>query len=727
MAKFMQVPQTFLFRKYLGFWGNLLRNYDGECQDGVFFAPVLNSFDRRMAVRLLLDAFTEQELAKLGAVQMAHGRFEPCGPLNEIFRLVWNDEDGRGRLRVVLDAIRDYLEHVCGTVEENAIERRFGDLKRVLKLSDLEGEIVVLAYLCGETGFVWPCRVEICERPLYYAMALDRSYDEVCEALAEGGRLRKMGVLNANWSFNRSAYGNFINGSEAEPVERRFYRLCDLGEALPWSFYGELAAGDGALLKRILRGSSGRCNVLFYGVPGTGKTSFARSLAKELGRRAFETSRADDEEMRFLERSVRIQVANEQLDPEDSMLIVDEADELLGDDLGGLRSVAGLGLGHASKGEVNMLLDGMKVSTIWISNVPAEEMDESVRRRFDYSVCFTRLNAGQRTEVWRNLVGKFGLGEVITATKLVELASRYETNAGGIATVLENLKRINPSQAEVDDLIGKLMKPHCRLMGIREKSRFLPAKGYSLEGLNVRGKISPEEVVAAARNFLNGNFGATSEDSPRMNILLFGPPGTGKTEFVKYLGKALDRKVLVKRASDILDQYVGNTEKRIAEAFRQAEAEHAILFFDEIDGLVRDREGASQSWQVTQVNELLQQMENFDGIMVAATNFSVSLDPAAMRRFTYKLEFDYLDEDGKRLFFERMFKTKLSDAEFSELDQLGNLAPGDFRTVRQELFYLGRERTNRDRIAALQSECALKKDGRRPARIGFAACWNKCL
>ena len=124
------------------------------------------------------------------------------------------------------------------------------------------------------------------------------------------------------------------------------------------------------------------------------------------------------------------------------------------------------------------------------------------------------------------------------------------------------------------------------------------------------------------------------------------------------------------------------------------------------------------------LNELLQQMENFDGIMVAATNFSTSLDPATMRRFTYKLELDYLEEDGKRMFFERMFKAKLSDAEFSELDQLGNLTPGDFRTVRQELFYLGRERTNHDRIAALQSECALKKDGRRASRIGFAACWK---
>ena len=88
MAKFMRVPQTFLFRKYLAFWGNLMRNYDGNCQDGTFFAPVLNSFDRRMAVTLLLDAFTEQELARMGAVQKAHGRFDPSAPLKEIKKKV---------------------------------------------------------------------------------------------------------------------------------------------------------------------------------------------------------------------------------------------------------------------------------------------------------------------------------------------------------------------------------------------------------------------------------------------------------------------------------------------------------------------------------------------------------------------------------------------------------------------------------------------------------------
>lgn len=92
-----------------------------------------------------------------------------------------------------------------------------------------------------------------------------------------------------------------------------------------------------------------------------------------------------------------------------------------------------------------------------------------------------------------------------------------------------------------------------------------------------------------------------------------------------------------------------------------------------------------------------------------------------MRRFTFKLEFDYLDDEGKKVFFEKMFKTVLAQDEFSELKEIRNLAPGDFRTVRQEHFYLGEAQTNADRIAALKEECALKKDGDKSAKIGFAA------
>ena len=263
------------------------------------------------------------------------------------------------------------------------------------------------------------------------------------------------------------------------------------------------------------------------------------------------------------------------------------------------------------------------------------------------------------------------------------------------------------------------MEPHCELMGVRKSNGFLPAKDYSLDGLTIKGKVKPVNIVKAARNYLDAAYSAGDADKPRMNILLFGPPGTGKTEFVKYLGKTLDRKVVVVKGSDILSKWLGESEQNIAKAFRQAEAEHAILFFDEIDGLLQDRAGASHRWEITQVNELLQQMENFNGVMVAATNFSKNLDAAVMRRFTFKLEFGYLEDTGKRLFFERMFKTTLSERESTELKALRNLTPGDFRTVRQEQFYLGDTVSNADRIAALKEECALKKDGDHISSIGF--------
>lgn len=237
--------------------------------------------------------------------------------------------------------------------------------------------------------------------------------------------------------------------------------------------------------------------------------------------------------------------------------------------------------------------------------------------------------------------------------------------------------------------------------------------------LTIKGDIPLERMIRAVQNFQTNPEGG--HDRPRMNLLLSGPPGSGKTEFVKYLSQKLNTKLIIRMGSDILSKYVGEIEQNIRQAFADANAEHAILFLDEIDGLVQSREQAQRSWEVSKVNELLYQMEHFSGVMIGATNFASSLDAAILRRFTFKVEFDFLSESGKVLFFEHMFQTSLSDAEKKRLTEIPCLAPGDFRTVRQSLFYLGGETSNAERLFALEQESRAKTQNRfaRRQKIGF--------
>jgi len=241
-------------------------------------------------------------------------------------------------------------------------------------------------------------------------------------------------------------------------------------------------------------------------------------------------------------------------------------------------------------------------------------------------------------------------------------------------------------------------------------------RDYSLEGLNIKGNVPLEKIVAAVKRFRKGEH-RPGLDYPRLNILLSGVPGGGKTAFVHYLAREADAPLHAVRASDLLSKWIGESEKNIAKAFKAAKEKNAILFLDEVDSFLQDRSGSSHGWEVSQVNELLQQMESFSGVMIGATNFNANLDKAVLRRFTFKLELDYLTDEGKRIFFRRYFKSELSEAEQARLDAMDRLAPGDFRTVSEELYFLCENETNEARLDALLRESEAK--GKTRAKIGF--------
>ena len=730
------------------FFRNSLRYFKGDVHDSEYFRPVMSMLDEREIEQRIYDRFGSDALVKCGVARTCedagrgpnngrqygdpaifYGHDDPMDTLQEI----WNEKEHRETCRQLLVEITD--EFAAGRIKaaaDDPLRKRFDELKKFFKFSDLEMLALGYSFVKSDTAFSNdPFSGRRANNDLkndrlnFFAMCIDRSVTEVRELRNSESRLRKYDFLDGDLDI-RGCIQEYLTGEDNTPLQGRFYRKAKYEDVLPWNFYGPQLRRHGEMLKRMIRSKGDRTgvNILLYGEPGTGKTSFATTLARELGLDLYEIMHGEEDgrNTSLGSRLVGVQVCNEQIAGRSGMMMVDEADQILSTGMGsGLFGMFfSSGRNVSEKGQVNSMLDSIRVPTVWISNADPDTMADSVRRRFDYSICFRKLTHAMRANIWRNNIAKLELGGLIPDGEVDVLAAKYTTSAGGITMVLKNLKAMSPVVDEVPQLLENLMKPHCELMGGgTSDDLMLPAKDYSLEGLNLKGDVELSQISDAVEGYLReAESGESSAvDRPRMNILLWGHPGTGKTEFVKYLAKKVGRKVVVKMGSDLLSMWVGGTEKNIKRAFEEAEADNAILFLDEIDGIVQDRSGAQRSWEVTQVNELLHRMENFKGVMVGATNFMDNLDAAIMRRFTFKLQFDYLEAEGKRAFFERMFHTRLTEAESLRLAAIPSLAPGDFRTVRQSLYYLGGTVTNETRLNELEKESSLKKGISR--RVGF--------
>lgn len=240
---------------------------------------------------------------------------------------------------------------------------------------------------------------------------------------------------------------------------------------------------------------------------------------------------------------------------------------------------------------------------------------------------------------------------------------------------------------------------------------------YDLSVLNT--SIPAQEIVEMVQNAIVNDRKSQGKEKG-IRILFYGLSGAGKTNLAHFIAESLSKGIITKNASDILGMYVGESEKNIAKAFEEAKKQKKILLFDEVDSFFRERSYASHSWEITQVNEFLTQMEKFEGIVICTTNLRDIMDKAMQRRFHIMVEFKALKDEGvQRLLVKYFPQFDFNEEDIRKISKYQSAAPGDFGNISSRLRFMNQEKVTEtyitDELCKMQEE---KEFGKRS--IGFS-------
>lgn len=445
-------------------------------------------------------------------------------------------------------------------------------------------------------------------------------------------------------------------------------------------------------LRSVQRKRLGGVNILLYGSPGTGKTEMVRTLSDALCMDLHEvkSSLADGRPMKGERRLAAYQVAQKMLSADrDSLLLFDEVEDVFNDKVS-----------SQYKAWINQTLEHNPRPCFWLSN-SVTELDQAFIRRFDLVMEMPELNRKARLAIARRVLKGLNVRE----EWLMKLSKRKGVHAAHLAQAARVVRNLGYRKPErVEDEIDALLASLYQALGQREKRKQpKPTKHFYHPAFS----NTDQSLEVLTQGLQRSRMG---------RICLYGPPGTGKSGFAQHLASELKMPLVAKNASDLLDMYVGGTERALASAFDEARHKKGILLIDEADSFLSPRSQAQRSWEVTQVNELLVQMERYEGILIMSTNFIGHLDSAALRRFDFKVRFNYLNPEQVWMFFNnllgRINETGIDRQPGAEirpaLDRLSQLTPGDFATVERRHKVIGQRLTPENLLLGLQQEHAIK-------------------
>jgi SpoVK/Ycf46/Vps4 family AAA+-type ATPase len=618
--------------------------------------------------------------------------------------------DDKSLSKAAWQRLRTAVADVCAGTGQSDIAKNAVALAAALRLGTTEVLVFLFAALVSyDRAFETLCEQLAATRALtneqIVAICIGANTGDVAAAMS-GGALTANGLITGVESYP----GRFDTYVPYDIMRALRPPICDIRDIekallglpaksqLGWTDFQSIARERdfiAKLLKGALAQEKSGVNVLLYGPPGTGKTELAKVIAQQIGAELYTNSEAcaDGDEPSRYDRLSALRL-NERLlrHRGNSVLLFDEMEDILQG--GNTALVDGRRIRRAgSKVHFNRMLEQNGVPIVWTANA-LEEFDPAFLRRMSFVLHMKPATRPVRAAQWTRIARRHGLPLDETAVQALALEHRIAPS------MMENaVSAVSVAGCDARD-VGFVVSALSRVVD-RDQAR--------------PSAIAPAahvDLINADRDLMEIERGLAGGPWRSVSFCFHGPSGTGKSAYARRLAETMGLEVLEKRGAELLSKWVGETEQRIAEAFEEAAAAQAFLIIDEVEGFLWSRGESRQSWETSMVNEFLTQFERHQGPVACTTNHLERIDPAALRRFTYKIKLDALTAAQREAAFVRFFSVPAP----ARLRELEGLALGDFGVVKKQVALTPDADAER-LLAMLEAEVRAKPHVAR--RIGF--------
>ena len=639
---------------------------------------------------------------------------------------------------MVAEFITPYLlEHFHALRPKPFVRKNLALLQECFGLSEIETNILYIIGLFDKMNRYYDDKLDYLEFCLLLASVLQTSPTKIQKLLMADMPLRKFDFIDDRHRSGEFELESFTERLMQEPFSKQ-EMMKRIARIYPKS---TLEIADFSYMKSDLDMLLNYCknaknpSVFLYGRAGVGKNEIAALIAKELDKDLWEIHNIDTQGVMREDRLEQFIRAQAMLKADKSVILLDECEEFFPS------LYPKYNEDKPSKNTLNKMLESVKIPSIFLSN--SANIDPAFLRRFDIVL---EIHAPPKEKKEELIQKSLKSQKIHLDSKIISQISESSLSQGVLLSackVAKTLAKHKLSSVEkkdskdrgrknkiITDSLIQVLNEHLKLQGQPTIATKAPqALPYNMSLINASVDMqSLCERIKSVCGARDSKESATADSTQGIRILAYGMAGSGKSEFAKALAKELNKPIMLKRASDLLSMWVGGSEQNIAAAFREAEKRGAILVLDEVDSFLQDRSGANMSWEVSQVNEMLTQMESFEGIFIATTNFMDTLDRASIRRFDMKVEFKPLDCARLKQAFSLYAKhLGISDyAVFLEstsakraLEKLENICFGDFALIARGAAFAPLE-SAQELLEKLQEEARLKGLSAAGAkRVGF--------